>query len=960
MASARFVGRDAELSELRIRLSATRAGEGNAVVISGELGIGKTRLIQEIAGLASEQGCATVEGHWYESRQVPAYVGFRECLWHLLGNEAIRLSIERDDPYIRDLVRLGPEFATALRLEVEAPEDSEDPYRLWKGVALLLTAACTMAPVALVLDDLQWADPGSLELLGFLGRETGALPLLIVGAYRDDIEPGHPLFAALSALRHGGRLTTIHLEGLGREETCEIARHVAGKPIEPPAMERLCDLTKGNPLLVEEMVRQMAADAPNGSISSLGKQVPEGIQEIMNRRFLALSPECQYLLQIAACLGRQFELSLVGRISVLDERELQGLLNEAIDASVVQEAASDQFAFHHPLMREVVYGAMPSANKLAIHQRIAAALEHYYQAATARHAREIANHLISAGSLADPGKVVTYCAEGARQARALFAFDEARRLVQAGLGALDRLPEPLPRLRAHLLKQSGYVETIAGRPDQALAVYREALALYKNLGDGEGSTDVHRWISTTLVRYGRWAEALAASREGLGNARECRTHAYIGLTGTHALAALMSGELEESEDSAKRLLDLSFDNETRAVAHHTAAGQHSWGMQDPSQAFGHFDESRRLFLKEGRDATSAQVALDEAYAAYSFGQFAKAAEAASESLRLATATGRVSVVADLLGLTGIMRTHQGAWVEASDSFEQWREMRSSLGGSTIYGQMAQRAIALEHLWRRGPAAVSELLAAAPQPLPNEPLGAFLLALSDQRELAAQRVAAIKQVLPEDGAGLLWLSYALPLLATCARLGDLEGARWADAVARYSGGVFDWFAVDIELGRIAALEKCWAEAEEYFRRAEETCASAEMRCFLGQAYAAHGVMLLERREGDDRRQAARLLGDAVRLFEELGLDYLAERANRLLAKPVRGRPFRRGPSGLTEREMTVLRLLADGCSNREMAKALFISEKTVAHHLESVYTKLDVKSRAAAIAWLHRSATGDLA
>ena len=959
MADTHFVGREAELSELRRRLSAATAGEGNTVLISGELGIGKTRLIQEVARLASGQGCTTIEGHWYESRQVPAYAGFRECLWQLLSHEAILQSVERDDPYIRDLARLGPEFAMALGLEA-APEDSEDPYRLWKGVALLLKAACALAPIALILDDLQWADPGSLELLGFLGRDTGALPLLILGAYRDDIEPGHPLLAAHSALRHGGRLTTIRLDGLGREETCDLARRAAGKAIEQPVMERLCELTKGNPLLVEEMVRHMASAVPNGSLSDLGKHVPEGVQEIMNRRFLALSPECQYLLQIAACLGRQFELSLVERISALDERELQGLLNEAIDASAVQEAASDQFAFHHPLMREVVYGAMPSANKLAIHQRIAAALERYYRGAPARHAREIANHLISAGSLADPGKVVTFCVEGARQARALFAFDEARQLVRAGLAALDRLPEPLPRLRAHLLMQSGYAETTAGRPEQALAAYREALALYEALGDGEGRTDAHRWISTTLLRYGRWAEALAASREGLRNARAGRTYAYVGLTGTHALAALMSGELEESEESAKRLLELSFDNETRAVAHHTAAGQHSWGMQDPSQAFGHFDESRRLFLKEGRDATSAQVALDEAYAAYSFGQFAKAAEAASESLRLATATGRVSVVADLLGLTGIICTHQGAWAEASDAFEQWREMRSNLGGSTIYGQMAQRAIALEHLWRRGPAAVSELLAAAPQPLPNEPLDAFLLALSDQRELAAQRVTAIKHVLPEDGAGLLWLSYALPLLATCARLGDLEGARWADAIARYSGGVFDWFAIDIELGRMAALEECWAEAEEYFRRAEATCESAGMRCFLGQAFAVHGVMLLERRRRDDRRRAARLLGDAASLFEELGLGYLLERANRLLAKPARGRPFQRGASGLTEREMTVLRLLADGCSNREIAGALFISEKTVAHHLGSVYTKLGVKSRSAASAWFHRSVTGEMA
>ena len=142
----------------------------------------------------------------------------------------------------------------------------------------------------------------------------------------------------------------------------------------------------------------------------------------------------------------------------------------------------------------------------------------------------------------------------------------------------------------------------------------------------------------------------------------------------------------------------------------------------------------------------------------------------------------------------------------------------------------------KHLWQHGPAGAQELFASS-QPLRAESLKAFLLVEAGDREEAEQLVGGIKRALPKDGTGFLWLSYALPLVAVCSPLGDPDGAHWKQALETYRGGVFVWFAVDIELGRAAALARSWDEAEEHFLRAERTCETAGLPCFLGQAHAA---------------------------------------------------------------------------------------------------------------------------
>ncbi len=955
-----FVGRTEELRQLQERRQEALAAQGSVVLVRGEVGVGKTRLVKQFASLARGDGVAISEGRWYESRQ-PAYVGFRECLLQLLQQDPVRTSINPDDPYVRNLVRLGEEFAEALGLDATGLADSEEPYGLWRGVDIVLRAAARAAPTILVLDDLQWADQGSLELLGFLGRDVAEMRLLIVAAYReDDVDGQHPLMKTVWDLRQSRSLAVLNLHGLRKEETATLAEHVAGARVDGQIMEPLYELTQGNPLFVEEMVRHLVsreaaspARAPDSLVALLGKDIPEGIREVMARRLSVLTAECQYFLQLAACVGRHFDFSLIGQVEELSQPALLALTTEAIQASIVEESTPGLFFFSHPLTREVVYNGIPAPGKMATHQRVAMALEAQYGSTATAHAQEIAHHLVSAGSLADPRRTAVYCVEGMRQARAAFAFNEARRLALAALGAIERLGMDLPRLRAHLLLQLGYAEAVSGCPDEAVQRYRDALSIYEALGEEEGRTDAYRWLTTGCLRYGRWREAFAAARDGLAGATEKSTHAFVGLAGAYVMALLVAGRTDESAAWAEKVLKLAFDGETRAVAHHAAAAQHTWGIKDPAEATRHFELSRDFFLKEGRDPTSAQVALDHAITSYFLGEFETSREAARESERLGNATGRASVIADLSAFQTLLFVHQGEWDRAHEALTTWEDARSSLGGSTIYGQFAQRAGALERFWKRGPAGVSELLdSAIAFPLSNQPLEAFIHAEAGERGEALELMEKLKAVIPARGRGLFWLSGALPLLATSSTLG-LDSPACARPLGRYRGRLFDWFLVDVELGREAAGRRSWEEAHAHFLRATEVCEAAGLRGFLGQAYLHHGLMFISRRQSGDRKKGVALLEQAGALFSDLRLDYLCAKVQAIVARPTRGRPMAHGPAGLTERELAVLRLVADGQSNRQIAETLYISEKTVERHLENIYPKIEVNSRAAAITWLLR-------
>ncbi len=948
-----FVGRTTELSQLEQLLEQAQAGSGSVALVSGSLGIGKTRLVEELCERSERSGAVTVKGAWYESNEIPAYLGIAEALAPLM-TAAVAASLDRRSPYVRALANLGPEFAAVLGGHTPPGRSQPDEqHRLWRGVAMLLQAAAQSAPTLVALDDLQWSDKGSLDLLSYLGREIKAQRVLIVVCYREeDVPPDHPVHRLIADLARQRALEHLRLDGLSKDEIGALLAFIAKSDVAAEFVDVLYDQTEGNPLFLEELVRHVLPEGKSRTkdvIRASELEVPQGLKEIIGRRLSALSPPCRTLVEVAAVIGRDFEWPVAQIACELSTPDLHPVLDEATQASVIRELGPGRFTFAHPIMRAVAYGQIAPAERVVRHLRVAKAIETAYCGSVEGHVRDIARHLSAAGDIADPAMTVDYALRGARQARALFAFEEGAELLICGLRCLDRVPrsQDEPGKRDPLLLELAYAESALGHADEAIGIYRELLARYEALDDQPGATDVRRWLAGCLLQYGRPAEALAVTREGLAKTAEERSYAYVSLVGSHAVALLFNGAVAEAGPWIEKLQELAFDDELRAVANHAAGAWHGWGTGDRTYAAACFQKAQELFTRHGFDGTAAQAASDHAVTAHFLGEFQESAEAEVQCEKLAGDVGRLSVLADLHAFRSLVRLQKGNLQESQVERERWREGIAALGGATIYGQLARRAEALEALWRRGPRAALGLLDTSF--LLNPPLMAPLLAEAGDHDGAARILGFLTKTLPTNGRGLLWLAAALPISSALCGLRRDEAADWHDALDAYGGCLFDWFLVDIELGRIDAFMERWDEAERHFSRAQQLCLERGFRPFLGQVYYHRALMLLARRAPGDRRIAVSLLEDADQLFEGLGLEYLQANVRAALSRPLRGRPSSSQRAGLTERELAVLALLAEGRSNHEIASELFVTDKTVEHHLAGIYGKLAVNGRAAAVA-----------
>jgi eukaryotic-like serine/threonine-protein kinase len=514
LAGGVFVGREAELEQLRDALNGTLAGRGGLLLLVGEPGIGKTRTAEELATYAQVRGANVHWGRSHEGEGAPAYWPWAQ---------AIRSYVREADPVALawelgqgagDVAHLVPEVRERLGDVSEAPalDSDEARFRLFDSIATFLVGASRSRPLVVILDDLHWADEPSLLLLKFVARQASDSGLLVVGTYRD-VELGrhHPLARTLAELAEIQGSRRVPLRGLDTEAVERFIEMTAG--IEPPPglAAAVHDQTEGNPFFVTEVVRLMASEGSLEGPSSGGWElaIPQGVREVVGRRLDRLSEEANEVLTLAAVVGREFNLDVLEGLNSKPRAELVDAIEQAIESQVVSEAPHSHggYCFSHALVRETLYAELTGTRRVELHRRIGESLERIFEADPDPPVAELAHHFIVAAPAGEADKAIAYAERAARRASDQLAHEEAATHYERALEVLDFAPGPDRARRLALLLELGEAQRRAGRFVPGRESFEAAAATARELGDSDSLARAALGMSA-LSEVGRLDEAI--------------------------------------------------------------------------------------------------------------------------------------------------------------------------------------------------------------------------------------------------------------------------------------------------------------------------------------------------------------------------------------------------------------------------------------------------------------------
>jgi len=460
-----FAGRGRERATVLAAWEAVRAGTTRTVFIAGEPGIGKTRLVAEVARAAHADGAVVLLGRSEDEIDAP-FRPFAEALDQLVRHASDEALAEHAAEMGGAIVGIVPALGKRIGAVAENGGDAEsERLRMFNSVADLLKRQGAQAPVVLVLDDLHWSDQSSLLLLRHLVQTVEDARLLILITYRDtDLDRHHPLANMLADFRRVPRVERVALNGLTQAEVIEYLALAGGHDLEPEGVElgrTLAEITDGNPFFVGETLRHLAESGAiaqrdgrwvRGDLAPEEVGVPEGVREVVGRRLSALDHDTEALLAVAAVAGAHFDSVVVGTVAGLDEDRVVEGLDIACARSLVLEDA-DRFGwyrFAHALVRQTLLEELSTTRRIRLHKAIGEQVE---QRSPDR-IEEIAFHYLEAAAAGTAAKAVEYAARAGDQARERLAMEQALDWYQRALEA-DEMLDPDPVRRCELLLRLG-------------------------------------------------------------------------------------------------------------------------------------------------------------------------------------------------------------------------------------------------------------------------------------------------------------------------------------------------------------------------------------------------------------------------------------------------------------------------------------------------------------------------
>lgn len=487
---APFVGRAPVLERLRDALTVVSAGRGQVHLVAGEPGIGKTRVVDELAALAREQRALVAVGRAYEGDGAPAFWPWlqilRTCVDALEASSLTPLM----GAGAADIAALLPDVRARIRgLPRPEPIEAESArFRLFESVTTFLQRVAARQVLVIVLDDLHWADEASLRLLRFVAGGVNAARILLVGTYRDvEVRRGHPLVDVLGALARDGLSERIALRGFEVADTTELIESISGAPASPAVAAAVQEMTDGNPFFIREVVRLLVGDggvAATQGVAPSDLLLPQGVRDAIGRRLDRLSPPCNAVLRLASVLGREFNVAVLSAVAEQPVDEVLGRLGEAVSLGIIDPRphAIGRFAFHHALIRQTLYEELNTPERVRVHRRAAAALERVSGGDPDGDLDHLAHHLFQGAAGGDALKAADVCVRAAERATALLAYEQSAQHYVHALQALELSTTPDETRRGELLLALGEAYSASGARASAREAFERAAEIARRLG----------------------------------------------------------------------------------------------------------------------------------------------------------------------------------------------------------------------------------------------------------------------------------------------------------------------------------------------------------------------------------------------------------------------------------------------------------------------------------------------
>jgi len=645
-----FVGREREFAQLRDALDEASAGRGRLFLVSGEPGIGKTRLADQIAGLATSRGIRVLWGRCWEGDGAPAYWPWIQIIRALLasldadGHHQL-LESERAAPMAEAIAQIVPELFSGRSIRPGQPAPSRAPqsqFVLFDSVATLLKDGARLGAIMIVLDDLHDADVASLTMLRFLARELRTIGILLVGTYREaEVQRSPALGGQIGDIAR--EASSLPLAGLSAEEVADFFNQAVGRAPDAALAEQLYEATAGNPLFVDGVLRGLISQ-PYRLASQEAFNLPHSVREAIGRRLAKLSEQSRAVLKVAAAIGSEFDAAVCARVKEATQEQVNSWLDEAARDGIVIALGHGRYRFAHALIRSSIYEALDTNSRMGLHSAIANAIEELHVHNLDAHLDELAHHFREAGS---KEKAIDYSHRAGTAARAVFAYAPAAEHWHAA----EKMSEGQRDLRrADILYKLGEVEAFFVDPSQGVAHLEQALSLYRELNEGwlvasayatlallhifvpdfapqnnvtraleyyhqakkwQGEWPsfslgwMHRGLGVAFARQNLIDEALTSTRRAVQIWREAGHLEWVDAGAFVGQLLATKGRLRESEVAHQEILQVS-EGISEPVTHHTPLLDIGWTRQmtlDPLEARRFLtmvaEGSPNLFQREG-------------------------------------------------------------------------------------------------------------------------------------------------------------------------------------------------------------------------------------------------------------------------------------------------------------------------------------------------------------------------